>query len=152
MRNYTSADLDAEIRDGFGRLEKRQGEVTKKWLVRLVMSGHSDVTGSDADFALFASESHVTKRVEAHFQKIRADEKDLDKDEQFVIEGFDYIKRWYLVPRHAETVAVHVNAMTSSELRAKAEQLRAYAHGALEHADELDRLAGMREEAAKERA
>lgn len=148
---YSYTKLMAEIKESFSHLEKASGRVPKGWLVRSVMARHSDVQGEDADFALVGAEVWVTKAVEALFRSIKASEIDLDL-EQLVMEGYDHIRQRYLVKESGEQVAISVAEMNSGQLREKAAQLRRFADGAVEHADELDRLADLREVEEKRQA
>ncbi len=139
---YSRADLVQEIKTQFYKMEDRGGSVPKPWLVRSVMAYHPDIVGDDRDFALYCSEHHVTGEVERYFQSIKASETDLGQ--QFVLEGFEHIKKRYLVVRGQEIQAIRVAHMTPEELEAKAEELESFARGAFAHAAELRRLASNR--------
>lgn len=72
-----------------------------------------------------------------------ADDKKPDK-KQYVMDGFEYVQRYYIVKRDGDDVAVPVDAMTDVEIDARTQLLRRRGQTCLAHADELARYKELR--------
>lgn len=137
---YTLGDLDREIAEKIDAYGAEAG-IDKQELIAEVMSEHAEIEGEDADFHLVVSQDAVRAHVEKAFNRIKKSETEPDAD-QGKLPGFDHIQRQYLVEgEDGRRVAIHVDAMSADQLRAKCKQLRAMGRGLLAHADELERYA-----------
>lgn len=138
---YTVPKIDDEIAAKVVWLEQNNGDVLHKdWLINAVMADHKDISGEDADFALCTARFTVQVRVERYFRDIKENETAEKPDAQLTLPGYERLQRRYLVERGAEQVAVSPWQMTEAEIDSKAEQLRSFARGMFDHANELLRF------------
>jgi hypothetical protein len=107
------------------------------WLVHAVVtSWRNPPSGPDADKWLLCGYGHVRTIVR---QVVRSRRSDKDDDAQLVLEGFQRLHRWYIVPRGGEQTIVAVDRLTVEEALMIIEELNRSKRGLDIHIDEMQR-------------
>jgi hypothetical protein len=154
---YSQKDLQTEISAKIDWLMKNNGRTLHpEWICQAVMSDHTDIAGRDADFHLCCSRLSVRKEVTQVLNRIDKDERDPrdpKRREQLTLEGFDFVHKYYVVPRKEsdgiiELIAVRVDDLTDEEIDRKADEYEAMGRTCMLHADELRRYKALRHQKA----
>ncbi len=120
-----------------GYIDQRAEILNPDWITTHIMSGHDDVKGSDADFALIGCRAFIRNEVRKQLNSIKQD--DSDPQQELTLDGMMYVQKYYQTKRDGETCSVRVDCLTFEELSAKIEEKRRMGQGNLSHADELER-------------
>jgi len=133
-------DIDRLIRELCAEKLQQGERVKQAWLAQELVQRHTKP--SDSDFSLCAAYWTSKERVAAHFREEKNRETD---DSQTKLPGFEKLQTRYLIRGEL----VPTEQLTVAEVRTKAKELRAMARGLLAHADELDRYADAKQDAAE---
>lgn len=105
-----------------------------------IVARHPGIKGADADWyrvCAYGWTRHIVRDCMRGFEPNPDDE----KESQLVMDGFERLQIAYTLKRDGIRLLVPLSQMTSAECRAKAEEYRHFAAGALVHANELTRYA-----------
>jgi len=115
----------------------QNGTVAVAWVVQSMLDRHSDITGTDADLHRLCAQSHFRFTTREVLRGRKVDEEKNEPRQSDLFPGYRHLQRRYVVMRGEDAEVVPVEQMTTEELHEKECALRAFAHGAMEHADEL---------------
>jgi len=141
---YESKNLNEEVERIHGELSTN-AVVPKSWLAQAVVLRHQNVSGGDADFAIWAMGQAINRAIEAFFRRIKASEEAAD-DPQMILPGYERLQRRYLVTRGGEVASVPVQLVTDEEFRLKISEMNNMQEGLEKH--KLEILRFMRERAS----
>lgn len=127
-----------------GLMDSSESVLHPDWITTAVMSGHPDVDGEDADFALVGCRAFVRNETRKQINKIKSIDES-DQPEQLVMPGCNHLQKYYACERDSERCAVRVDMMTDDELQQKASEYRAMGRACLDHADEIERYLSERQ-------
>jgi len=110
-----------------------------EWVTNGIMKSHSDIHGSDSDFAICGCRAFVRNEV----RKIMNKHKNIDDDlpTQLTLEGFEHLQKYYAVEREKERCMVRIDLLSFDELKRKSAEYRAMGDACHKHADEIDHYA-----------
>lgn len=146
---YSFAEVQREIAAKIEWLKDNNGPVLHPdWITQAVMADHADVDGKDADFHLCCSRAQVRNEVRQQLNKFKPQE--TPTATQLVLEGFERLQHYYLVPRDGEQVAVRIDELSDEEIDAKAEEQETMGRACFQHADELRRYKDLRRDRVKQ--
>lgn len=106
------------------------------WVVHAVVSSWDPPGGRDADKILLCCYGHVRTIMR---QVVRSRRPDNDEDAQLVLDGFQRLHRWYIVPRDGDPTIVGVDHLTVAEGLAIIEELNRSKRGLDIHIAEMQR-------------
>jgi hypothetical protein len=130
------SDLEREVRTIIReRIDK--GLLTNPdWVTDAVVSGHKEISGNDKDWYRLCAYAHIRGVARKVVQMYKAGPQS-EIAEQLIMDGFRYLQRAYLVERRKKQTVIPTDRLTSAEIAAKIQELRAMGQGCFEHADEL---------------
>jgi hypothetical protein len=141
---YSFTQVQREIAAKIEWLKDNNGPfLHPDWITTAVMSDHPDVDGKDADFHICCSRAQVRNEVCQQLNKFKPAADPL-APMQLVIEGFERLQHYYLVPRDGEQVGVRVDELSDDEIEAKAVEQETMGRACFQHADELRRYKDLR--------
>lgn len=129
-----------------GYIERGVDQLHPDWITTDIMNKHSDIAGDDADFAIIGCRAFVRNEVRKGINKIK--DSDIYAPEQLIMEGFDYLQKYYAIERDGESCAVRIDCATDEELRAKAAEYMKMSVALAAHADEIYRYLAARSRAS----
>jgi hypothetical protein len=137
---YSQTDLTNEVNDYLNSLDDNT-QAVPSWITQDIVKNHSDLFGSDKDFALLCVYGHVRRTVTSAMgrYKLKPEEPNPLQMELDLKPGYKRLQKRYLVDRDGEQVGVPVEMLTDEEINQKLGELESMAQGCFEHADELRR-------------
>ena len=138
MRSHS--EMFEEVRTFVDEAKARSSVVAPDWVTQEIVSRHDAGEGPEADWFLFHAFAGVRNMVREVLRRYKLDpETAAHPDPQTVFEGWERIQTHYLTVRNDEPVIVRIEAMTTDEGEAKAQELERMGRGCFEHAQELRR-------------
>lgn len=136
-----TAALTKLVRDTVEAALANGDVVQKSWVAHSVLQSQGEISGDGVPFYISCA-YHATVRIAGDIirQYAKQEHEEAD-DSQQLLPGFKHVRTAYSVVRGKEPCIVPIEQMTRVEIRGKAAELRAFAAGALAHADELDEYA-----------
>ena len=136
-----NAALTKLIRDAIESALAAGHVVQKSWIAHSVLRSQGNIEGEGVAFYT-ACAYHATVRIAGDVIRSHGkQEREEAEAEQQRLPGFEYVRTAYSVVRQKEPCIIPIEQMTRKEILEKAAELRAFAAGALAHADELEEYA-----------
>lgn len=130
-------ELAAEIEALIDERMAQNGTVAMDWIVHETIERHPKIAGEDSEFYRLCGYSHVRFTAREVLRGRKSAEERNEPTQAELLPGMKHLQRSYVVERNGDAQVVRLEEMTFDELQEKEHALRAFAHGAIKHADEL---------------
>ncbi len=129
-----NAELDRRAADNLGW----QAE----FIAHAICANHGDglAHGNHKDFWTWCGYATVRDATRRAINKRAGDQPDAEKDEQFILPGYEHVHRYYVVNRNGNDIGIPVHQMTDEEIEQKASLYRSMGSACFSHARELQRF------------
>ena len=147
MNRYKT--LKAEIHKHLDELARQSRPWRAEWIAQEICNDHASglADGVDADFWRYCGYRQCRELVRRCIGK-RAGDRAEAAEEQSVFPGYEHPQSYYVVTRDGDDIGLPVEALSDEELASKALALRTMGSACYAHADEIERYARVRREAA----
>lgn len=140
---YSMKQIREELRAEISRqMEVRNDEIEPAWVAQAVLVAHSEIDGDDKDFYLCAARQAIQHEARQIVNAL--DKGDVIGPEQLVMEGFNYLQRYYVVERDGRRPAIAIDQCSREELEAKEREHFTRSETEAEHAREIRRYIEIR--------
>ena len=125
-----------EISALIGQLMAEKRLIDPRSVTTMVCTNHHEELSEEAPFSTHNNYTNVRREVTAVMSKALAGSEGIANG-QLIIEGMQFVQKYYSVERNGERVGVPVDQMSAEEVTEKVELLHKMGDACHSHADEL---------------
>lgn len=143
-QNRIAAEINAEL----DRCAAENLGWRAEFIANAICSKHTEglASGDHKDFWSWCGYSTVRDATRRAINKRAGDHPEADKEEQFILPGYDHVHRYYVVNRGGDDIGVPVHQLTDDEIDQKASLYRSMGRSCFNHSRELQRFKHERNE------